>query len=63
MTQVTIIEHSDGSRSTVTTDDNGRTHVEREGRDGGHQYGENRTHDDVVKNHKNPGDEIVKDKT
>jgi hypothetical protein len=59
MIQVTIIEHEDGSRSTVTTDDDGRHHVEREGREGGHQYGDGRSHDDVVKNHKDPGDRIV----
>ena len=59
MSQVTIIEHADGSRSTITTDGDGRHHVEREGREGGHQYGDGRSHDDVVKDHKDPGDRIA----
>lgn len=61
MPDVTYIHHADGTRSRVTTEPNGDHHVEREGRDGGHQYGRERSHDDVVKNHREPGERVSKD--
>lgn len=59
MPRITEIEHADGSRSRVTTEDNGDHHVERAGVEGGHQYGRERSHDDVVRNHMDPGDRIA----
>lgn len=61
MGQVTIIKHEDGTETRVATDDNGRHHVERTGSaGGGHQYGEGRSHDDVVRNHTDPGDRVAR---
>ena len=59
MSRTTEIEHADGSRSRVTTEDNGDHRVERSGVEGGHRYGRERSHDDVVRNHLDPGDRIV----
>lgn len=61
MGEETRIEHADGTVSRVVTDDKGRHYVDRtDSGGGGHQYGEGRSHDDVVRNHTDAGDKVVR---
>jgi hypothetical protein len=55
--QRTDIHHTDGSTSTVVTNDRGDTLVVTPGHGGG-QFGSSRTHEDVVKQYIRPDDQI-----
>lgn len=54
----TIIQHDSGYVSVITTDGNGRHQVVTNS-PGGAQYGESRTHAEVIKQHKEKNDRVV----
>ena len=57
--RTSVIYHTDGSTTTVSTDRHGHHTVIRSGGGGG-QYGSSRSHDDVVKEHKLSRDDVIR---
>ena len=59
MDQTTTIEHKDGTRTTVETNERGDHTVTRTDNGGG-QVGNGKSHEAVVKDHTEPGDKVKK---